>query len=277
MIIEVVVHAVTALVIAHFRGRHSTEISVVIVAEHERHAFKFRIALKSRRLLVTIEIRLDFLIEREHSRHLVEVLVDVLFDQAVLRFQDFSQKIDVVLKRRFLAHDGRVRLAAHADGDDVFKLAASDQAVFPELRDALLIRKKIPGVAVDRSRSAQVSVLLALAQTRFVMGHAHDDTKFVREFRARKSRTVVREDRRPHRRPHVVALEAQKQFENVLVAFRVKSAEPLITPISECRPLVIDEESAEPYRRLLGDEFVFSGDRKLRFSFGLYVQPVDER
>ena len=110
-----------------------------------------------------------------------------------------------------------------------------------------------------------------------MVGHAHDDAEFVRQRRAFQSRTVVREDRRPHRRPHIVTLQAKQKLENVLVAFRVKSAETLVAPVSECGPFIVDEKSAETYRRLFGNKLVFSGDRYFRFSFRHDIQPVDKR
>ena len=84
MVIEVVIHAVSALMAAHLLCRNSTQVAKVIVAEHERYTFELRISHKSGGLLVAIKIRLDFLIERQHSRDFVKVLIYVLFDQFVL-------------------------------------------------------------------------------------------------------------------------------------------------------------------------------------------------
>ena len=44
---------------------------------------------------------------------------------------------------------------------------------------------------------------------------------------------------------------------------RVKSAETLVAPVSESGPFIVDEESAEPYRRLFGNKLIFSGDPDL--------------
>ena len=43
MVIEVIVHSVAALVLAHFRCGNRTEVSEIIVAEHQRNAVKLRI------------------------------------------------------------------------------------------------------------------------------------------------------------------------------------------------------------------------------------------
>ena len=139
VVIEVVIHAVSALMAAHLLCRNSTQVAEVIVAEHERYSFELRVSHKSGGLLVAIKIRLDFLIERQHSRHFVKVLIYVLFDQFVLGLKNFPKKIDIIFQRRFFSHDGGIRLAAHTDGDHVLELATADQAVFPELRDAFLI------------------------------------------------------------------------------------------------------------------------------------------
>ena len=150
MIVEVIVHSVAALVTAHLRCRNRTEIAEVIVAEHQGYAVKLRIAHKAWRLLIAVEIRLNFLIKSEHSRYFIKVLVYVFSDELILSLQHLAQQVDIVLERCILAHDRGIGFAAHTDGDDIFELAASLEAVFPESRDAFLVLKEVPGITVDR-------------------------------------------------------------------------------------------------------------------------------
>ena len=154
MVVEMIVHSVTALVIAHFRCRNGTEISEVIVAEHQGNAVKLRIAHQAGGLVIAVEIRLYFLIQSEHSGDLVQVFIYILADEFVLRLQYFSEQIDIVFKRCVLAHDGSISLAAHTDSDDILELAASFETVFPESRDAFLVLKEVPGIAVNGVRAS---------------------------------------------------------------------------------------------------------------------------
>ena len=84
MVIKVIVHAVAALVPAHCRCRNGTEISEIVVAEHQRYAVKLRIAHESRRLFVAVEIRLDFLVQSKHAGYGIKVLVNVFADELIL-------------------------------------------------------------------------------------------------------------------------------------------------------------------------------------------------
>ena len=63
----------------------------------------------------------------------------------------------------------------------------------------------------------------------------------------------------------------------MLVALRIKSAEALITPVAESRPLIVDEESSKSDRRLLRGIFIFCRDRKSGFPLRHDIQPVDKR
>ena len=67
---------------------------------------------------------------------------------------------------------------------------------------------------------------------------------------ARVQRVVVVERVAPHRRPQVVALQAQDQLEDVRVELAVEAAELLARPAGERRRLVVDEDAAVPHRRL---------------------------
>ena len=84
MIVEVIVHSVAALVLTHFRCGYRTEITEVIVAEHQRNAFKLRITHEAGCLIVAIEIRFYFLIQSEHSGNLIKVFVYVFSDELIL-------------------------------------------------------------------------------------------------------------------------------------------------------------------------------------------------
>ena len=53
----------------------------------------------------------------------------------------------------------------------------------------------------------------------------------------------------PHRRPEVVALQAQDQLEDVLVELVIEAAELLARPAAERRRLVVDEDAAVLHRR----------------------------
>ena len=51
-------------------------------------------------------------------------------------------------------------------------------------------------------------ILFTLPEARFMMAHAHDYTQLICELRICESRSVFREDLRPHRRPQIVALKS---------------------------------------------------------------------
>ena len=63
----------------------------------------------------------------------------------------------------------------------------------------------------------------------------------------------------------------------MLIALRIKSAEALIAPVAEGRPLIVDEESSKSDRRLLRGIFIFCRDRKRSFLLRHDIQPVDKR
>ena len=164
-----VVHAVAALMRKHFLRRKRAEVAVVVVTEHQRHALELGVAHQSRGCLVAVEIRLNLFIKRKHSWNFIKVLVDVLFNQSVLRFQNSSKQVNVVRKRCFAAENRGIGFATHADRDHIFELSASLKAVLPEPGDALFVRIEIPSVAVNGALAAHVAVLFALAAARLVM------------------------------------------------------------------------------------------------------------
>ena len=276
VVIEMIIHSVAALVAAHLGRRQRAEVSVVVVAEHQRNALKLGIPHQAGRRLVAVEIRLHLFIKGKHSRNLIEILVHMLFDQSVLRFKNAPQQVYVVGKRRLPAENSRIRFAAHADRDDIFKLSASLKAVLPEAGDAFFVRVEVPGVAVHGILAAHIAVLFALAAARLMMGSTHDNTEFIREDCVLKSRTVVREDCRPHGGPQVVALQAEQQFKYMRVHLCVEAAVILRAEIAEGRPFVVDKETAETDRRLLRNKTKTFFQCKAVKLCGLHIKPVDK-
>ena len=63
----------------------------------------------------------------------------------------------------------------------------------------------------------------------------------------------------------------------MLIALRIKSAEALIAPVAESRPLIVDKESSKSDRWLLRGIFIFRRDRKSSFLLRHDIQPVDKR
>ena len=55
---------------------------------------------------------------------------------------------------------------------------------------------------------------------------------------------IVEECTSPHRRPHEIAFQTKDEFEDMLVALTVDSAEFLVSPVTERRPLIVNENSA---------------------------------
>jgi len=81
------------------------------------------------------------------------------------------------------------------------------------------------------------------AHHRLVVRGAHHDPHFVRQ--GHGLGVVGAEGARlPHRRPQVVAAQAQDQLEHMLVEGRVRAAEPGARPAAQRRVLVVDEEAA---------------------------------
>ena len=84
MVIEVIVHAVAALVLSHGGCRNGPEIAEIIIAEHQCNIVKFGIAHESGCLVVAVEIRLDLLIQGKHAGHGIKVRIHVFADELIL-------------------------------------------------------------------------------------------------------------------------------------------------------------------------------------------------
>ena len=63
----------------------------------------------------------------------------------------------------------------------------------------------------------------------------------------------------------------------MLVYFRVEAAESLVAEVSESRPLVVNEETSEPDRRLFRDHVIIIRELKFLHLLGPDVEPVDKR
>jgi len=74
------------------------------------------------------------------------------------------------------------------------------------------------------------------------MRRAHHDAVLVGE--ARVVRVILVEGVVPHRRPEVIAPQAQQELEDVRVEFRVEATELLLRPTGERRRFVIEEDAA---------------------------------
>ena len=79
-----IVHSVAALVPPHLRRRNRTEIAEVVVTEHQGYTVKLRITHESRCLLIAVEVRLNFLIQSEHARYGIKILINVFADKFIL-------------------------------------------------------------------------------------------------------------------------------------------------------------------------------------------------
>ena len=153
----------------------------------------------------------------------------------------------------FLASHGRVAVAAHAYGDDVFSILGALHALAEEAVDGFLVLGIVPNavlVAVARP-------FLVVARHRLVVRCAHDYAHLVG--RLAVQRVVGVESPAPHRRPKEVALEAEYQFENlgVEVVAAVIGAESVFHPCREARRLVVQEYAAVTHGRLSVGVYTF--------------------
>ena len=148
MIIKVIVHTETALMPAHLLIGQTSHVPMIIVAKHKYHAVKLRIVFQSLRILVTVVVRLDLFIKRQHTGHIFKVCINVLTDKLILCLYHISEQIYVIFQRSLFAEDRRVSFSTHTHGYYISKMTVSLQAVTPETCYTLSVRAKIPGITV---------------------------------------------------------------------------------------------------------------------------------
>ena len=129
-------------------GWNSSKISVIVVTEHKSYTFEFRVIHKPLSVLVAVEVWLNLFVKGKHTRNLVQILVYIFADKAVLGFKYVAQEVDIICKRCIL-HDGGVCFAAHSHGDYIFKLAVAFKSVFPELSNSVAVFPEVPGVSIN--------------------------------------------------------------------------------------------------------------------------------
>ena len=181
---------------------------MVIIAEHKSYAFKFRVSHQAFSMLVAVEVWFNFFIESQHTRNLIQILIYIFANKAVLSFKNITQEIDVVGQSCVL-HDGCISLATHTDSNYIFKLTVTLESVFPELCNSLTVFPEVPGITVNRTRTANIAVFLAVTTAWLVVAGPHNNTHFISKLCICKARTIQTELRRPHCRPEVVSLEAE--------------------------------------------------------------------
>ena len=273
----VVIHAKAAVVGAHGRGGQRAGVAAVVVRQHQRDAVELGVAQQAGDFVRAVQEAFDLGEQHKLARHARKVGVDLLADEAVLRFEDAAQKLDVLAQVGIAAKQRGVALAAHAQRDDVFKAAVAAQPVAPEAGDPFGVGRKVPGVAVGRARAAHAGVFLAAAHAGFVVGGGHDDAELVGQLGALQAGAVQAEIGGPHRGPEIVALETQQQLEHLRIAGGVDAAEVGARPGAERGPFIVDEKAAVAHGRLFGEHLVSLGQRDCIPAAGPDMVPVHKR
>ena len=256
VVIQMIVHAVAALMLPHFLRGKRPKVSEIVIAEHADDAVQAVPPVQALNLFVSVVVLLNFLVDREHLRRMLPdfPLFFQVPDEAALCGNDLLQEGNVVPDRAPLSQKRRVALAAHADGDHVLIMAAASQRIAPVAKKSFPVDAKIPRVPVNRVLSPHLVPLFARAKAGLMMGEAPDHTVFVGELHVGLSRPVQREGARPHGRPDIVALHPQEELEHAVIERSVEAAEMLHAPAAEGRPFVIDEKAAVLDRGLLRHE-----------------------
>ena len=91
MIVEVVIHAEAAPAVSDLRRRQGSHVSEIILTEHTDHTVKLVPVLQSGDVFVPVKICLDLLVQRQHLRHLVQILIDIFTNQLSLLSDDVLQ------------------------------------------------------------------------------------------------------------------------------------------------------------------------------------------
>ena len=225
--VDVVVESESALALTLEVAGLAADVTPVVVAEEQRHV----VGHGESGIVVALHLGED----GPELGHGVGTAVDILDDLA-LTFDHLAEGPDVLLVVA-LAHR-HVAVATHADGHEVVVVLVALHALTEEPVDALLVRGIVPGSHLLLA----MQILLMGAHHRLVVTGTHHDAHLVGE--AGVLGIVLIEGRRPHGGPEVVGLQAQHQFEDMLVGLCVDASEMVRTPSAERGPLVVDEKAA---------------------------------
>ena len=161
MIVKMVVHSEAALMIPYLLRGQGADIPVIVLAQHAGHALQPFPVLESRRVLITVKVRLHLLVQRQQHGNLPALPLHMPMDQFLLLGDNILEQINVLLHRGLRPQHGRIPLSPHTYGDNVLIFAAALQGVLPIVQESLLIGIKIPLVAVPAALSPNLVPFLA--------------------------------------------------------------------------------------------------------------------
>ena len=252
MIIQMIVHAISAGMRSVLPVGQKTHISEIVFAQHHGYAVKTVPVFQSRRAAVAVIVIFHFLVNRQKHRHFVKIRVHVFLNQFLL-FPDNILEYLNILRQRSWSLQRAVPLAAHADGNELFMPCAALQTVRPVIKKPFFVRVIIPFCPVRRILTLYLIPFFAGTHAGLVVRISDDHAVLIGQIHAGHSRSVQEKRGRPHGRPQIVSLHPEQKFKNVIVHFRIEPSEMAEGPGSEARPFIVDEESPEFYRRLMRD------------------------
>jgi len=171
----------------------------------------------------------------------------------------------------FATHRG-ITVTPHTDGDQVFRVLGSFDALTEEPIDDLLVGDIIPGTVLP----AFTGPLLMVAGHWLVMRCAHDNAHVGRCLAVQG---VVRiETPAPHGWPQHVGTKSQEQFKHTGIEAMVSvvGAVGMFYPPRQARGLVVEEKAAVFHRRF-ASRIGATGNGEVLLRLNRYISPVIPR
>ena len=256
MVIQMVIHSVSADTLPAFFIRQETHISEIVFAEHNRHTIQTIPVFQSRGILVPIVIILHFLIYGKQHRNLGQIRVYVFLNQFFLLTDNILQYLYIFRQRR-LTLQGAVTFPAHTDGDEFLMSCTSFQTVGPVIQKAFFVYLIIPCRSIRGILTLYLVPLLAGTHTGLMMRVSDDNAICICQVHTCHPWTVQEKGGCPHRRPQIIAFHTEQQLKYMVIHFGIETAEMTERPVSKAWPFIVDEESTEFYRRFPGSHRQF--------------------
>ena len=225
-IIHVVVDAPTTLPTAFGSGRHTTDVTPVIVADKDHHIVG--------NTETGIVIVLDFLVQSPYLRGLIGGFTRHFLD-------DFALIVDNTLHQFCVGRltHGLVTITTHTDGHNVVGSFHALNTLTEETVKVFLVGLIVPGTPL----ATIAGIFLMVTGHRLVVGGTHDDSHLVGQLRV--LRIIGIESPTPHGWPKEVTFQTENQFEDLLVEtmIAIVGAEGVLHPGRQTRGLIIQENT----------------------------------
>ena len=256
-IVEMVIHAKSALALLAAKCRQASHVTPVVITEQQRHVIGYLHAL-------VVEI-LHFLIEGPHLWCLRGRFTCHVTDQLALVLHDILHQFHGGM----IFHLG-VTVTTHTDGVHRLPAFGTFHATTPEVEHLVFVVLEAPGAVP----LATLPVLLGQSHRLMVRG-AHHDTHLVGQRSV--VLVIVIEGTLPHGGPQVVAFQTEQQFKHLLVTFRIDATKLLVGPVAKGGPLVVDEDATIGHLRLAIGIYTFLNIYILMLCYRNVSPPVPGR